>query len=50
MKQIELKLTKEIEETRKEVKQVESRLVKWMFMFWSGQLIALIGILKLFLK
>jgi hypothetical protein len=50
IKELELKLTKEIQDTRKEIKEVETRLVRWMFMFWTGQVIALIGILKWIIK
>ena len=59
IKEVELKLTREIENTRKEIKEVElkltreiknveSRMVKWMFMFWTGQVIAMIGIFQWF--
>lgn len=52
IKETELKLTKEIKKVElnlsKEIKAVEVRMIKWMFTFWTGQLIALIGILKYF--
>ena len=59
IKEVELKLTREIEDVRKEIKevelkltreikQVESRMIKWMFMFWTGQVIAMIGIFQWF--
>jgi len=43
LKETELKLTKEISETK-------ATIVKWMFLFWTGQLIAVAGLLKLMLK
>jgi hypothetical protein len=43
MKETELRLQKEIGETK-------ASLVKWMFAFWTGQIIAIAGLLKLFLK
>jgi len=53
MKEIELKLTKEIEgvrleveQVRKDIREVESRLVRWMFLFWTGQVVAMVGILR----
>ena len=60
LKALELKLTKEIEEVRKEINtlrleiekvrteihKVKGDLVKWMFLFWTGQIVALIGIIK----
>jgi septal ring factor EnvC (AmiA/AmiB activator) len=60
LKETELKLQKEIEEVRKELKEVELRLqkeigetkaslIKWMFLFWTGQIIAFAGLLKLML-
>ena len=56
MKEIELRLQKEIEQVRLEVEQVKreisetkASLVKWMFLFWTGQIIAFAGLLKLML-
>ncbi|GEM_PF-425931 len=46
------KVKLEIEKIRAEfserVEKIRAELVKWMFAFWTGQLIALIGILKWF--
>ena len=36
----------EVKRVRKEVKETGARLVRWMFTFWTGQVIALVGILK----
>jgi len=58
---VKLGLQKEIEQVRLEVEKVRAELsekiekvkadlVKWMFLFWTGQVIALIGILKWFFK
>ena len=56
MKEVELRLQKEIEQVRLEVEQVrreisetKASLVKWMFLFWTGQIIAFAGLLKLML-
>ncbi|MGC8719196.1 MAG: hypothetical protein ACP5TY_04215 [Thermodesulforhabdaceae bacterium] len=61
IKETELRLQKEIELVRKELKETELRLqkeigetkatlIKWMFAFWTGQIIAIAGLLRLFLK
>ena len=60
-KATEERLRKEIEEVRGEIKATEERLrteihrwradtIKWMFVFWLGQLVAFIGILRFMLK
>ena len=56
LKETELRLQKEIAEVRLEVEQVrkeihktKSSLIKWMFFFWTGQLITLATLLKLML-
>ena len=53
VKEVELRLRKEIEQVRLEVgkvrlevERVRSSLVKWMFIFWTGQVIAIIRILR----
>jgi methyl-accepting chemotaxis protein len=46
IKEVELQLRGEIEQVRLEVERVRSSLVKWMFIFWTGQVIAIIGILR----
>ena len=61
IKATEGRLRREIEEVRGEIKATEERLkteihrwradtIKWMFVFWLGQLIAFIGILRFMLK
>ena len=42
LKETELKLQKEISETK-------ASLIKWMFLFWIGQIIAFAGLLKFML-
>ena len=42
LKETELKLQKEISETK-------ASLIKWMFLFWTGQIIAFAGLLKFML-
>ena len=49
LKETELKLTKEIEQVRREISETKASLVKWMFLFWTGQIIAFAGLLKLML-
>ncbi len=51
LKETELKLTKEIEQVklevegvRKEISETKASLIKWMFLFWTGQLIGVGGI------
>ena len=46
LRETELRLQKEIEGVRLEVERVKSGLVKWMFLFWTGQVVAMIGILR----
>ncbi|MGC8718692.1 MAG: DUF1640 domain-containing protein, partial [Thermodesulforhabdaceae bacterium] len=43
LRETELRLQKEIGETK-------ATLIKWMFAFWTGQIIAMAGLLRLFLK
>jgi len=61
IKATEGRLRREIEEVRGEIKATEERLkteihrwradtIKWMFVFWLGQLVAFIGILRFMLK
>jgi tRNA uridine 5-carbamoylmethylation protein Kti12 len=61
IKSIELKLSKEIEQIRKEMKELELKftkemrllefkLLRWMFIFWCGQIAAVFSLLKWFLK
>ena len=57
IEQVRLELTREIEQVRLEVEQVrreisetKATLVKWMFLFWTGQLVTIAGLLKLMLK
>jgi molecular chaperone GrpE (heat shock protein) len=54
IKETELRLQKEIRETelrlQKEISETKATLIKWMFAFWTGQIIAIAGLLRLFLK
>jgi SMC interacting uncharacterized protein involved in chromosome segregation len=50
MKETELRLQKEIEQVRREISETKASLVKWMFLFWTGQIIAFAGLLKLMLR
>ncbi|MFQ6057763.1 MAG: hypothetical protein ACE5MB_02635 [Anaerolineae bacterium] len=35
---------------RKEMARMEGRLIRWMFLFWVGQMAAMLGILALLLR
>jgi predicted RNase H-like nuclease (RuvC/YqgF family) len=54
IKEIELKLSKEIKELElkftKEMRVLEFKLLRWMFIFWCGQIAAVFSLLKWFLK
>jgi len=50
IEQVRLELTKEIEQVRREISETKATLVKWMFLFWTGQLVAIAGLLKLMLR
>jgi DNA-binding Xre family transcriptional regulator len=54
LKETELRLQKEIKETelrlRKEISETKATLIKWMFAFWTGQIIAIAGLLRFFLR
>ncbi|BBB91609.1 MAG TPA: hypothetical protein PKA28_13510 [Methylomusa anaerophila] len=41
---------KEIADVRVEIKETKSEIIKWMFIFWIGQLVAIFGFLKFFGK
>ncbi|BAT72076.1 conserved hypothetical protein [Thermosulfidibacter takaii ABI70S6] len=46
IEKLRMEFTKEVESIRREIAETKASLVKWMFLFWTGQVIALIGILK----
>ena len=43
-------LKEEVLATRKDMEAIKSELIKWMFIFWVGQLGATLGILFVFFK
>jgi len=43
-KEIELKLTKEIEKVRNEIKDTKFTMLKWQFIFWATQFGAIVTI------
>ncbi|MDP4151612.1 MAG: hypothetical protein Q8943_19560 [Bacteroidota bacterium] len=43
-------LTEGLAEVRQEVSTTKAEIIKWMFIFWVGQLLAMIGLIHLFLK
>jgi hypothetical protein len=40
----------EIEKVRTEMQRMKADIIKWMFLFWIGQLASLIAILQIFFK
>ena len=40
----------DIADVRREIAEVKADIIKWMFLFWIGQLGAMIGLIVLFLK
>lgn len=40
----------EIEEIRTEMQKIKAEIIKWMFIFWAGQIGALIAILQIFFR
>ena len=47
---INSRITEEVAKLRVEVSKVQSNLIKWMFVFWLGQVGAIIGILFAFFR
>jgi len=47
---LEQKITDEVSKLRVEMASYHARLIRWMFIFWIGQIGALIGILLAFFK
>jgi hypothetical protein len=41
---------KEILETKKEIADTKAEIIKWMFIFWVGQILALIAIFNFMMK
>ena len=48
--EISEKITRTEGVLRTEMKEQKSELIKWMFIFWVGQIAATIGIILLFIK
>ena len=46
----ERRLTQEVSSLRVELAQMESRLMKWSFLFWAGQVAAMAGLLAFMLR
>jgi len=46
----ERRLAEEIGTVRAEMRKVESRITRWMFIFWIGQIGAIVGILFAFFR
>jgi type I site-specific restriction-modification system R (restriction) subunit len=40
----------EIEKVRTEMQKMKAEIIKWMFIFWAGQIGALIAILQIFFR
>jgi septal ring factor EnvC (AmiA/AmiB activator) len=48
--EVKSELKAEIAQVRVEISEVKSELIKWMFIFWAGQLAAIFGLLYFFIK
>lgn len=48
-KKTDLTTKEDLANVRIEIREVKADLIKWMFIFWIGQLAAIIAIVKLFL-
>jgi hypothetical protein len=46
--ELEKKIEVEIAKIKVEISNVKAEIIKWMFLFWIGQLASLIAILKFF--
>ena len=46
----ERRLTEEIAKLDKKISETKAELIKWMFIFWAGQIIVLVTVLSLFFK
>lgn len=46
----ERRLTEEISKVREEISRVRANIIQWMFIFWVGQIGALLAILFAFFK
>ena len=44
-----VELIKKIEQQAQKIERTRADLIKWMFIFWIGQLAALVGLFKLFI-
>ncbi|MCI4624614.1 MAG: hypothetical protein L3V56_01495 [Candidatus Magnetoovum sp. WYHC-5] len=47
---VEMSLRVEIEKVRSEVEKTKSETLKWLFIFWAGQIGATFALFKFFLK
>lgn len=50
LSKVELKLVSSIGQLDIKIGEVKAEMIKWMFLFWIGQLIATFGFILLFLK
>ncbi|MEW5946094.1 MAG: hypothetical protein AB1742_07845 [bacterium] len=46
----ERRLTEEIAKLRVEIAETKSELIRWMFIFWAGQIVVLTGLLFAFFR
>jgi len=49
-KRLDNRITNEIAGVRNEIASTRANLIKWMFIFWFGQVITILGILFVFFK
>lgn len=43
-------LQKSVTDLRVEIRESKAEMIKWMFIFWMGQIAAMVGMLLVFLK
>lgn len=44
------RITQETAKLRQEIAELKADLIRWMFIFWAGQLVAILGILLAFFR
>lgn len=50
IKNLEVRTMEEIKKLEIKIEKIKSDIIKWMFLFWLGQLASLIAILQIFFR
>lgn len=50
VERLERRLTETKADLEKQIANVRADLIKWMFIFWAGQIVVITGLLSLFLR